>query len=52
MVKPQPPRKSETRRPQRSAIAPVGTSAITIVTQKIDSIAATWVIDMPRPSIR
>ena len=52
MVKPQAPRKREVRRPQRSAIAPVGTSAITSVIQKSDSIRATWVSDMPRPSIR
>ena len=52
MVNMNPPRASEVRRPKRSAMAPVGTSATNIETQKTASIRPTWVNERPRSSCR
>ena len=46
------PSTSDTRRPQRSATAPVGTSASTTASQNGASISATSVRLSPRPSSR
>ena len=46
------PSSSDTRRPQRSATAPVGTSASVAMSQKGDSMRATWPTLRPRSSSR
>ena len=52
IVNRKPPSASEMRRPKRSAIAPVGTSAMNIVNQKTASISPTCVSERPRSSWR